>query len=129
MEFFIVREISRGQKRVNGRMVETMEAVVNFGTEEVPDMATRHLKKKPGSEFWTGYNSDRARIARAEIVRQASHSEAVAKRSELRVAELQEAKVDSLNGKLGVREERERLRQALKTAEAVFADAKEGFEK
>jgi len=111
-------------------MVQTMEAIVDFGPQGEPKLATRHLQRKSGSEPWSGHNSDRAQFIRAEIIRQALHDKAVAERAEVKVAELQ-AKLDRLKGKRGaeVREARNRLQETFKTAEAAFAAAKAALEK
>ena len=128
MLFFLVREVSRGQKRVNGRVVDTMQAVVNFGTD-VPELATRHLIFGERTGYrWTGRNSDETIRAREKIIRQASYSKADADRSEARVADLQD-KFDGLKGKRGVLEERQRLQVTLKSAEAVASIAKRSLER
>lgn len=118
--YFIVRKISYGKKNINGHTIDTMAAIVNFGTDEAPELATRHLKLKGG---WIGRNSDRTLANRNEIMGACSYNKAVAERTEAVLADL-EVKANALKGKHGVVEERQRLNERLKIAKAAANVAK-----
>lgn len=125
MQFGIIRTISYGKKKVNGNTINTMAAVVNFGTDEAPELATRHLKLKGG--FWTGRNSDNNLIDRNEIMEAFAYNKAAAERAENRLSEM-EVKMDALKSKHGVVEERQRLYERLKTAKVAADVAKSNLQ-
>jgi hypothetical protein len=124
--FFIVRKISTGSKLVNGYM--TMQATVNFGTDEAPEIATRHLQSKDG--HWTGWNSDGAIRARAEIIKSRATHQTAAKVAELRLGDIQ-TKLDGLKGKrsLEATAERKNLHEAIKTAKVTVFVTQGNLEK
>ena len=118
MTFQIVREISSGQKHVNGRMVDTMQATVRFSDGDT----TRHLIRQPVG--WTGWNSDRARRERAGILEShTAHQERV-QAVTASIAKFTDA-LGELKNKRGAEAtaERKLLRAALKTAKAVASVA------
>ena len=134
MAFHIVREISSGQKRIEGRMVDTIQAIVDFGMAS-PGLTTRHLERHPvfddkgkiTGHQWTGWNSDQARRERAEILKaRQDYDEAVADGESL-VGKL-ETELTGLKGKRGVdaTAERKRLKTLLKGNEAALAVIKSG---
>lgn len=125
MQFSIVRTISYGKKNINGHIVNTMTAIVNFGTDEAPELATRHLRLK--GDCWVGRNSDTAVLNRKEIIRTASYNKALADGAEKMVADL-ELKVNALKGKRGVTEERRRLNERFKIAKAAADAAKSNLQ-
>ena len=125
MQFQIVREISSGRKRIDGRMVDTVQAAVRFTDGD----ATRHLVQQPNGSL-TGWNSDSARRERAGIlVSHAAHQAAVATIA-ARVQKLTDA-LGELKNKRGreATQDRKILREALKVAQAVAAVASSDAER
>ncbi|MEK7603702.1 MAG: hypothetical protein AAB461_01100 [Patescibacteria group bacterium] len=120
MQFSIIRVVSYGKKKINGHEVNTMAAIVNLGTDEAPELATRHLYLTDG---WVGKNSDQNLLNRKEIIGAYTYNKAVADGAEERIADL-EAKANALKGKRGVAEERQRVNERLKIAKAAADLAK-----
>lgn len=101
------------------------QAVVRF----LDGDTTRHLQRHDGR--WTGWNSDRARRERAEILESHAFYQVEATEAESRLADLQ-AKLDDLKGKRGldVKVERNYLREvAIKTAKAMLIVAKHDLDR
>jgi len=128
MQFQIVREISSGRKRIDGRMVDTVQAAVRFTDGD----ATRHLVQQPNGSL-TGWNSDSARRERAGILESHAAHQAAVKAVEARIQKLTD-ELGELKDKRGAEAtaDRERLKEALKAAKAVAAttasDAERGAE-
>ncbi|OGN03229.1 MAG: hypothetical protein A2651_02370 [Candidatus Yanofskybacteria bacterium RIFCSPHIGHO2_01_FULL_42_12] len=119
--FQIVRQISGERKQIDGRLVDTLMAIVRFPDSDT----TRHLQRHDGR--WTGWNSDRARRERAGILEtRQNYDEAVADGESL-VSKL-EAKLADLKGKRGTKAtaERKRLRELIKGNKATLAVLKTG---
>jgi len=135
MAFHIVREISSGRKRIDGRMVDTVQAIVDFGMAS-PGLTTRHLehhsvfddKGKVTGHQWTGWNSDRMLRIREGILQSHTAHKAVVQTAETRVSDLTE-ELAILKAKRGVTEKRKTLREALKAAKTTLAVVKGDLEK
>lgn len=126
MTFQIVREISAGQKRVNGRKVDTIQAIVRFPDGD----ATRHIEHHPIIDdkgkvvgwHWTGWNSDRVLREREGILATHDNHKALVSTSQERVSKIG-GEIAELKNKRGVTEKRKALRADLKAAKAAFAVA------
>ena len=119
MSFFVVRKISSGHNH-------KMEVVVNFGSEEKPELETRHLQFKNGE--WFGRNSDKTRQERTSIVKTweaAKKAVAILKVKANDIA----AAMEELKGKRDVAAKRAELRGALKTVLAALSAAKGDLER
>ena len=119
MFFSVVNRISRGQN--------TMEAVVNFGSdEEKPELETRHLQFKNGE--WFGRNSDKTRQERISIVKTWEAAKKAVAILEVKANDIAAA-MEELKGKRDVAAKRAELRGALKTVLAALSAAKGDLER
>jgi len=125
--FSIVRKISSGEKRVAGKKVLTLEAIVNFGSEEEPELATRHLQSAGGGP-WKGRNSDRTRRERATILKSHVANQDIVRAAEMRLIAFQ-TKFDGVKGKRGVVEERKKLLEVIKIAKVDSIASKTNLER
>lgn len=134
--FPIVKQTGGGRRRINGRPhVDTIQAIVNFGTDEVPELVTRHLEQQPMLDekgkvvghHWTGWNSDSVLARRAEILESRRRYEESVQEDEALIGKLR-SELTELKGKRGAEAtaERKRLREWLKGNEAALAIIKSG---
>lgn len=119
MTFQIVRIISKGARVVNGRKVDTIQAIVRFPDGDT----TRHLIQQPNGS-WTGWNSDRTLRERQRILDSYKAHEATLMAAETRVGDTENT-LTGLKGKRGAEAtaNRKRLRETAKVAEATLTTA------
>ncbi|MEK7138869.1 MAG: hypothetical protein AAB799_01680, partial [Patescibacteria group bacterium] len=120
--FPIVRQISGGSKRVDNRMVDTLQAIVRFPDGDTTRHLYFRLEQGGGTDVWTGWNSDGARRTRQAILDTFVNHESSAKTAVARVGDL-EKKVAEMKGKKGVTDERKALKTSLKSAQAAATTA------
>lgn len=107
-----------------------MQVTVNFGfgTNDKPEIATRHIQRRNGK--WVGWNSDRVRQAKAEIIKAHSGVRRAVTLAGMTTAKLAVA-LEELKGKRGTEAvaKRKVVRETLRGAMATEKTAKKDLER